>query len=282
MTTSDTPTTHPFTGQLAVITGAGSGIGAGLARRAATLGMRIVLADIDLAAAEAVATSLTAAGAEAWAEHVDVRSLASVELLATRSWDRGPVDLLINNAGIEHVGYIWETSEESWRRTWEVNTSGVYHGIRAFVPRMIAANRPARVWNVASIGAVSGMPMQAAYIASKHAVLGLTESLRMDLAQADHPIETAVVLPAPVASRIFEDAELANEGDAASAERVRRAMVELLRSAQTPDDAAAEIFRQGGAGQFYILPDETFGEERFRMRAERLLRREAPAAARRP
>ncbi|WP_193597033.1 SDR family oxidoreductase [Microbacterium sp. YJN-G] len=270
-----------FGGRLAVITGAGGGIGAGLARRAAALGMRVVVADIDEDAAAAVAGALRADGAEAWAEHVDVRDPDAVERLAENAFARGPVGLLIGNAGVEHVGYAWDTSPGSWRRTWEVNVSGVFHGIRSFVPRMIAAGAPARIWNVASIGAVSGMPMQAAYIATKHAVLGLTESLRMDVEQAGHPIEVAAVLPAPVASRIFDDAELTAEGDAAGAERVRAMMSELLRDAQTPDDAAREIFRQGAAGQFYILPDEEFGIARFDVRAGRLQRREAPAAARR-
>ncbi|QTV79087.1 SDR family NAD(P)-dependent oxidoreductase [Microbacterium sp. NIBRBAC000506063] len=242
--------------------------------------MRVVLADIDLDAAASVAAGLTADGAEAWAEHVDVRDPVSVDDLARSAWARGSVALLVNNAGVEQIGYLWETSEESWRRVWEVNVSGVFHGIRSFVPRMIAAGGGARVWNVASIGAISGMPMQASYIASKHAVLGLTESLRMDLAQAGHPIEVAAVLPAPVASRIFADAELTAEGDIEAAQQVQRMMTELLRSAQDPDAAAREIFRQGTAGEFYILPDEALGEERMRVRAERLLRREAPSAAR--
>lgn len=267
--------------QLAVITGAGSGIGAGLARRAAALGMRVVVADIDDAAAAEVAASLVAEGAQAWAEHVDVRDAASLEALARRVAEHGPVDLLVSNAGVEHVGFLWEISEESWRRIWEINVGGVFHGIRSFVPRMIDAGRPARIWNVASIGAISGMPMQGAYISGKHAVLGMTESLRMDIEQAGHPIEVAVVLPAPVASRIFDDADLSTAGDAAQAEDVRRMMTEVLRTAQTPDAAAEEIFRQGLAGEFYILPDERAGEERMRARARRLQEREAPVAARR-
>lgn len=270
-----------FTGKLAVITGGGNGIGAGLARHAAALGMRVVLADIDLDAAAQVATDLVAEGAEAWAEQVDVRDASSMDALAARADAHGPVDLLINNAGVEHVGYVWEMSEESWRRTWEINVGGVFHGIRSFIPRMIETGRPARVWNVASIGAISGMPMQGAYIAGKHAVLGLTESLRMDLTEAEHPIEVAAVLPAPVASRIFEDAELTAGSDAETAEKVRVHMTELLASAQTADAAAAEIFRQGAGGEFYILPDEAYGEERMRMRATRLQNREAPTAARR-
>lgn len=270
-----------FSGGLAVITGAGSGIGAGLARRAAALGMRVVLADIDLDAAQGVAAQLTAQGADAWAEHVDVRDSDSVDGLAERTYARGPVDLLISNAGVEHVGYAWEMSEESWRRTWEINVGGVFHGVRSFIPRMIRAGRPARVWNVASIGAISGMPMQSAYIAGKHAVLGFTESLRMDLLEAGHDIDVAAILPAPVASRIFEHADLTTGQDAETAERVRVHMTELLAGGQTPDAAAAQIFRQGASGEFYILPDEAFGEERMRIRADRLRDREAPAAARR-
>ena len=269
-----------LTGRLAVITGAGSGIGAGLARRAAALGMRVVVADIDDQAAAQVTAALVADGAEAWAEHVDVRDPASVESLAARAAERGPVELLVNNAGVEQVGYLWELSEESWRRIWEINVGGVLNGIRSFVPRMIATGTPARVWNVASIGAISGMPMQGAYITGKHAVLGMTESLYMDLEQAGHPIRTSVVLPMAVASRIFADAELTSGGDAEQAESVRAMMREALSAAQTPDAAAAEIFRQGLAGEFYILPDEPGGQGRMHARAQRLQDRTPPIAAR--
>jgi hypothetical protein len=102
----------------------------------------------------------------------------------------------------------------------------------------------------------------------------------MDLDQAGHPIRVAAVLPAPVASRIFADAELTAGGDAEQAGRVRTMMTEVLRTAQTPDAAASEIFRQGLAGEFYILPDEASGQERMLVRAQRLRDREAPVAAR--
>ena len=172
----------PFDGGVAVITGAGAGIGAGLARHAAGLGMTVVLADIDGAAVAALRDELTAAGGAAVDVVCDVRDPDAVELLAESTYrDIGPVRLLVNNAGIEQFGYLWDTPVENWNRVVEINVSGVFHGIRAFVPKMIDTGTSAWVWNLSSIGGVAAVPLQAPYIMSKHAVLALTECLHLEM-----------------------------------------------------------------------------------------------------
>src|SRR6185369_5008403 len=129
-----------FGGGVAVITGAGAGIGAGLARHAAQLGMTVVLADVDAKAVAALRDELAASGAVAVDAVCDVRDPEAVEALAERTYrDVGPVRLLANNAGVEQFGYLWDTPVENWNRVVDINISGVFHGIRAFLPRMIDA-----------------------------------------------------------------------------------------------------------------------------------------------
>ena len=154
-----------FGGGVAVITGAGSGIGEGLARHAATLGMKVVLADISLARIEAVAAEIRGGGAETLTVETDVCDPAALDRLAASVHEHwGDVRLLVNNAGIETLGFSWELSAADWERTLGVNIHGVIHGVRAFAPRMIASGKPAYIANVSSIGGLGMMPLQTSYI----------------------------------------------------------------------------------------------------------------------
>ena len=123
-------------GKVAVVTGAGSGIGRALSLGLAAEGMRVVAADIDGAAARSTAEAI---GRDALAEPVDVSDAASVQALADASFAAcGQVDLLVNNAGVFQGGLSWERSVEDWDWTLGVNLYGIIHAIRSFVPRMIA------------------------------------------------------------------------------------------------------------------------------------------------
>ena len=145
---------HLFSGGVAVITGAGSGIGAALARHAVTLGMTAVLADVDVDAIAALRAELGAAAARSPVV-CDVRDPMAMQELADRTYrDIGPVRLLVNNAGVEQFGYLWDTPVANWRRVVDINVSGVFHGVRAFLPRMMATDDPAWVWNLSSVGGV--------------------------------------------------------------------------------------------------------------------------------
>lgn len=245
-----------FSGGVAVITGAGSGLGAGLARHASRLGMTVVLADVDGAAAASVADELRAAGGAAVDVVCDVRDPDAVQDLADRVYgDVGPVRLLVNNAGVEQFGYLWDTPVANWRRTIDINVSGVFYGVRAFLPKMMSTDERGWVWNIASVGAVVAIPLQAPYIVSKHAVLALTECLYLEVESTGHAnhIHVQAVLPGPVSSNIFESAGgIDADGDVVAAEAQRATMLDLKGTAMDPMDAAEALFRQAIDGRFYL------------------------------
>jgi NAD(P)-dependent dehydrogenase (short-subunit alcohol dehydrogenase family) len=268
-----------FGGGVAVITGAGAGIGAGLARHAANLGMTVVLADIDPAAVTALRDELTAAGASAVDVVCDVRDPKAVQRLAEQAYnDVGPVRLLVNNAGVEQFGYLWDTPVENWNRVVDINIGGVFHGVRAFLPKMIAAKQPAWVWNLSSIGGVAVVPLQAPYIMSKHAVLALTECLRLEVELAGHDhICVQAVLPGAVVSNIFDAAGGVDDGDVGAAESQRRAMLDIRADAMDPVAAAEVVFDQAADGRFYLLTQPEYVGSAMAERAEVLASQRPPA-----
>ena len=268
-----------FGGGVAVITGAGAGIGAGLARHAARLGMTVVLADVDAKAVAALRDELVASGAVAVDAVCDVRDPEAVEALAERTYrDIGPVRLLVNNAGVEQFGYLWDTPVENWNRLVEININGVFHGVRAFLPRMLATEEPAWVWNLSSIGGVAVVPLQAPYIMSKHAVLALTECLRLEVQHAGHAhhIHVQAVLPGAVASNIFESAGGVDHGDVAAAESQRAAMLDIKTEAMDPLAAAEAVFGQAAEGRFYLLTQPDYVGSAMAERAEVLVSQRPP------
>ncbi|MGB8405325.1 MAG: SDR family NAD(P)-dependent oxidoreductase [Mycobacterium sp.] len=243
-----------FGGGVAVITGAGSGIGAGLARYAQRLGMTVVLADVDAEAVVNLRDELKAAGGTAFDAVCDVRDPDAVQALADRVYaDIGPVRLLVNNAGIEQFGYLWDTPVANWNRVMDINVSGVFHGVRAFLPAMVKTDSPAWVWNMSSIGGVSAVARQAPYIISKHAVLALTECLRLEVEMAGHADHICVqaVLPGPVQSNIFTAAGGVDDESASEAsDSERDAMYSIV--AMDALTAAETIFDQSAEGGFYL------------------------------
>lgn len=256
-----------FQGGVAVITGAGSGIGAGLARYSAELGMRVVLADVSLQRAESVAEEIRAKGGEALAVHTDVSQPESLEALAAVTRERfGDVTLLVNNAGIETLGFTWELPADVWEKTLRINIHGVIHGVRAFVPGMLAAGRKAWIANTSSIGGLSMMPVQTSYILSKHAVLSFSECLRLEMQVLQAPIVVSAILPGLVSTRIFEDS---TTGAAPGGERHRQVMHGMIASGGiSGDEAARRILPQLAEGRFWVSthPEMTrdFAEQRAR------------------
>jgi NAD(P)-dependent dehydrogenase (short-subunit alcohol dehydrogenase family) len=273
MTARDT-----FGGGVAVITGAGAGIGAGLARHAARLGMTVVLADIDAKAVAALRDELTLTGAVAVDAVCDVRDPDAVQRLAEQTYrDVGPVRLLVNNAGVEQFGYLWDTPLENWKRLVDINISGVFHGVRAFLPKMINAGDPAWVWNLSSVGGVAVVPLQAPYIMSKHAVLALTECLQLEVQHAGHDhIHVQAVLPGAVVSKIFESAGGVDQGDVTAAESQRDSMLDIKADAMDPVAAAEVVFDQAAAGRFYLLTQPDYVGSAMAERAEVLASQRPP------
>jgi len=248
-----------FRGGAAVITGAGSGIGEGIARHAAATGMRVVLADIAVDRAEAVAGDIRAAGGQAMAVRTDVTDPAALDTLADKAYaEFGDITLLVNNAGIETLGFVWELSVERWEQTLGVNIHGVIHGVRAFAPRMLASSRETYIANVSSVGGLGMMPVQTPYILSKHAVLSFTECLHLEMQLQPKPVNVSVVLPGPVATRIFEDANGADAEPVVAGHReIMRRM--LVDQGITPLEAGRIILEGIAAKQFWVSthPDMT-------------------------
>jgi len=236
---------------VAVITGAGAGIGAGLAQRLGSLGMTVVVADISIERATATEAEIRRAGGDAHAMTVDVASTADIERFAQSVHDRfGDVRVLINNAGIETVGFTWEISAERWDATLDINIHGVVHGCRAFLPRMIASGKEAWVANLASVGGFGQMPIQTSYIMSKHAVQSFTECLALEIELAGAPIHVASVIPGMVRTRIFEATD-ADEGAIAVAHRA--AMREVMAAGGMDlEKACGRIVDQLATGAFWV------------------------------
>ncbi|WP_273733311.1 SDR family oxidoreductase [Mycolicibacterium septicum] len=268
-----------FGGGVAVITGAGAGIGAGLARYASQLGMTVVLVDINAEAIAGLREEIDAAGGSATDVVCDVRDADAVQALADDVYrDLGPVRLLVNNAGIEQFGYLWDTPVSNWQRVVDINISGVFHGIRAFVPKMMATDSPAWVWNLSSIGGVAVVPLQAPYIMSKHAVLALTECLHLEVQSAghDHHVHVQAVLPGAVVSSIFESAGGVDSGDTSAAEGQRTAMLDIKAEAMDPLAAAEVVFDQAAEGKFFLLTQPDYVGSAMAERARVLSGQEAP------
>ncbi|EKF24041.1 short chain dehydrogenase family protein [Mycolicibacterium hassiacum DSM 44199] len=276
-----------FGGGVAVVTGAGAGIGAGLARHAHRLGMSVVLADVDADAIAALRDELTAGGGTAVDVVCDVRDPDAVAELAERTYrDLGPARLLVNNAGVEQFGYLWDTPVANWNRVMDINVSGVFHGVRAFLPRMLDNPAPAWVWNLSSIGGVAAVPLQTPYIVSKHAVLALTECLRLEVQLAGHDdhVHVQAVLPGAVRSNIFEAAG-GVDGDGAdieAAESQRRAMLDIKANAMDPLEAAEVVFEQAARGEFYLLTQPDYVGSAMAERAQVLTSRVPPQLRTKP
>jgi NAD(P)-dependent dehydrogenase (short-subunit alcohol dehydrogenase family) len=256
-----------FRGGVAVITGAGSGIGEGMARTAASAGASVVLADIALERAERVASEIRAGGGAAHALAVDTADAASLERLAADVHARfGDVRLLVNNAGIETIGLAWELSAAAWERIVRINVLGPIHGVRAFAPRMIAAKQRAFIANVASVGAFGMMPVQNPYVMSKHAVLSFTEGLRLEMELVNAEVSVSVVTPGPVSTRIFRDAAIAGEGAA----HHQRVMQDMVGAGISGLEAGQRILAGIASGEFWVSTHPEMTAAMEKQRAEHL------------
>jgi NAD(P)-dependent dehydrogenase (short-subunit alcohol dehydrogenase family) len=191
-------------GKVAVVTGAASGIGRGIAGALVEAGARVVIADIELEKAEAAAAALP--GDSAVGVRCDVTDRADVERLADESWTRfGRVDIMVNNAGVfPPMAKVLDIAESDARWVLEVNLMGVWFGCVAFGRRFVEQGTPAHIVNVGSENSV-GVPhtMAAFYTASKHAVLGLSDVFRRELPQH---VGVSVVCPGMVATALSDSA----------------------------------------------------------------------------
>ena len=250
-----------FAGGVAVVTGAGSGIGAGIARRAGALGMTVVAADINEAAAQNTVREIAEVGGKAEAVKVDVSQPEELDRLAELVFARhGEVRLLINNAGIETIGYSWEIPTARWEATLNINIHGVIHGVRAFVPRIIATGKEAWIGNLSSVGGFSHMPGQTAYTVTKHAVQAFSEGLYLEMEVKNLPIHVSTIVPGMLRTNIF-NAE-AGTGEPAGSAIHRRAMFEMMRDYGMDLDEGCRLFlEQMADNKFWVHSQPEMSEQ---------------------
>lgn len=272
-------------GRVAVVTGAASGIGLGLATRFAREGMRLVLSDIDAAGLETAAVGLRQAGADVVAVRTDVSSSEAVERLAECAYEAfGRVHLLCNNAGIVPSGRfrpVWEYPVEDWNWSLGVNLMGVVHGIRSFVPRMLAGGEPGHVVNTASIAGLSSGAYSPPYGAAKHGVVRLSEALFASLSETRSAIGVTVLCPGVVRTNIYH-AERNRPGHLVPAAGVARERPEvdaiaakIHPSGMPPEEVASLVVEAVRNGTFYLLTTDSH-DAAIRHRMESILARTNP------
>lgn len=270
---------HRFSQGTAVVTGAAAGIGRGLAQHLGALGMTVVVADIDGDRAAEVAAEIVARGGAAEGYRLDVADEAEVETMAATIFARhGSVELLINNAGIESAGLLWEIDPQRWRRLMQINVDGVFYCVKSFVPRMIAAGTPACVANLSSVGGINTVAVQAPYIASKFAVQAMTECLHQDLSVVGAPIQVSAVVPHSIRSEIFLAAQREAPSTDPTANAVFAAMQrDNVEKGLDPLAAAEHMIEQIARGDFWVFSDDAMCTASTTRRSEQLRTLSPPA-----
>ncbi len=253
-----------FKDKVAVVTGAASGIGRALAQRFAEAGMKVVLADVEVGALEAVSAELGAQGFETLAIPTDVSREAEVRNLADRTLDElGAVDILCNNAGVFTGGLAWQSPHQDYEWLIDVNVWGVVHGVRVFVPIMLGQGSEAHIVNTASMAGLTNGPFTAIYTMTKHAVVGYSEALYHDLTSSGANIGVSVLCPELVDTRIADarrnrPQDLAGFDFSSPERELAEESLRTLASSKGVDptvlaDRALEAIRDN---RFYVLSDD--------------------------
>ena len=251
-----------FTDRTAVITGAASGIGLELARRAATEGMNLVLADIEFNKLEAAAAALHLPSERVLLRKTDVSQEAEIAALADAAFSRfGGVHLLCNNAGVALTRVTWEHTSADWQWVLGVNLWSVIHGVQHFLPRMLTQEAPGHIVNTASAAGLLSTPGMSAYNVSKHGVVTLSETLYGELAAAQANVGVSVLCPAWVPTGIKDSARVRQDRFASSDQVSAQSAAYAQRMDQAVDagklsaaDMASAVFEAVAQDRFYVIP----------------------------
>ncbi len=256
-----------FKDKVAVITGAGSGIGLSLAERCAVEGMKVVLADIDERFLKRANRRMEKLGATYLIIKTDVSKLEDMEVLAEKTLENfGAVHLLFNNAGVSNTKFFWNYTLNDWKWQIGVNLWGVIYGLHVFVPIMRNQDTECHIINTASMeGLLSGSgPGGAIYGLTKHAIVSLSESMRTELTQTKSKIKVSVLCPGWVSTKIyFSDAHRQDEyrdslEDTFDEEKIEdsQSKFQAIREISPPmacEDVAEIVFKAIRRRKFYIL-----------------------------
>jgi NAD(P)-dependent dehydrogenase (short-subunit alcohol dehydrogenase family) len=279
---------HRWDGRVAVVTGAASGIGRALASAFAAKGCRVVLADVERPALDDAAAELAGTGVDCFAVPTDVSDAAAVGRLRDATLARyGAAHVLCNNAGVSRRGALVDQALEDWRWTLGVNLWGVVHGLHAFLP-VLQAQDEAHVVNTASIAGLLAFPMGGPYNASKHAIVGLTETLALELRAAGSRVGVSLLCPGAVRTRITEAernrppalarpvAAGATPPVVAELERQNELTRALIAGGRDPSAIAAEVLDAIEHDRFYVLTHRDEFAAEIEARTRRMLAGEAP------
>ena len=251
-----------FAGKVAVVTGGASGLGLAMAQKFADQGMNIVIGDIEaepLAMAEA---AIAQKGVKVLAQRSDVAKAEDIEALAEAAYARfGNVHILCNNAGIGGArGNSWELSLDDWRWVIDVDLWSVVHGIRSFVPRMIAGGEEGHIVNTASVAGLISGAVGTPYTVAKFGVVSMTESLYYELNRAGHNIGVSVLCPGFVDTNIYDSGRnrQAEYGEArrltAEDEQARAFLAARRAKLLQAPDIAEMVFEAITTGDLYVIP----------------------------
>ncbi|QZT61569.1 SDR family NAD(P)-dependent oxidoreductase [Mycolicibacterium austroafricanum] len=229
-----------FAGKVAVVTGAGSGIGQALAIELGRSGARVAISDVDTEGLAVTEERLKAIGAQVKSDRLDVTERETFLLYADDVAEHfGSVNQIYNNAGIAFTGDIEITQFKDIERVMDVDYWGVVNGTKAFLPHLIASG-DGHVVNVSSVFGLFSVPGQAAYNSAKFAVRGFTEALRQEMALAGHPVKVSCVHPGGIKTGIARNASAAEGLDA---EELAKTFDKRL--ANTTPEKAAKIILDG-------------------------------------
>jgi len=262
-----------FTGKVAVVTGAASGIGRALALRFGRAGMKVVLADVERQALDDAARAVGASGSETLAVPTDVSKAADVEALADRTVAAfGGVHVVCNNAGVALSGPAWTHTVSDWEWVVGVNLWGVIHGVRVFTPRLLAQGVDGHIVNTASLAGVTCLPGMSVYNVTKHGVVALSETLYHELTMMGAPIGVSVLCPGFVNTRILDSArnrpaQLADTAEQPALAELDPLVRRQVAAGQSPDEVAEIVFDAIRTRRFYVFPTATWNE-RVRVRMD--------------
>ena len=266
-------------GKVAAVTGAASGLGRAMALAFAGEGMHAALADVDEPGLKSTLNEVQSRGVRAFAMRVDVSRYQEVESFCSKAIAQfGATHVVCNNAGVSPLGAVWENTLADWQWILGVNLWGVIHGVRAFVPRLLAQGE-GHVVNTASVAGLISPPGMGAYNVTKHAVVALSESLYHDLRLRGSPVGVSVLCPAYVPTGIADSErnrprELWNPGKNPSKEQalLRKAVASGKLSA---DDVARAVVAAVKEERFYVLTHPRI-KGAIRARMEDILDERAP------
>jgi NAD(P)-dependent dehydrogenase (short-subunit alcohol dehydrogenase family) len=276
-----------FAGKVAVVTGAASGIGLGLATRFAQEGMKVVMADVEEPVLNASVTRLRQQEYDVLGVVTDVSSGASVEALRDKALEAyGKVHIVCNNAGVGGRGAaseIWGATEKDWQWALGVNLWGVIHGVKTFVPLMLEQGEEGHIVNTASVAGV--VPGTRVYSVTKHGVVALTEALFYDLEAANSKLHCSVLCPGVINTDIMYSnrnrpeglSDNAATGDLTAEGKARADRIKHLAETQgmQPEQLADMVFNAIRDEQFWILTHDDY-DTNIRNRMEGILNRTNP------